>query len=98
MFALFAPFPLLNPLFHLVFPVTGTCLPVFGKKEGEICYRDTDCETGKGEQGEKEAAGAESGGGDGAGGVRFPLRLPLHGGVQWEDGVSAPGPWGWKVW
>merc|ERR1711971_704749 len=26
--------------------VTGSCLPVFGKKEGEICYRDTDCETG----------------------------------------------------
>merc|ERR1711890_202493 len=26
--------------------VTGSCLPVFGKKEGEVCYRDTDCETG----------------------------------------------------
>jgi len=26
--------------------VTGSCLPVFGKKEGEMCYRDTDCETG----------------------------------------------------
>lgn len=26
--------------------VTGTCLPVFGKREGEGCYRDSDCETG----------------------------------------------------
>ena len=26
--------------------VTGTCLPMFGKKEGESCYMDTDCETG----------------------------------------------------
>merc|ERR1712126_669815 len=26
--------------------VTGSCLPVFGKKEGEVCYRDNDCETG----------------------------------------------------
>ena len=26
--------------------VTGSCLPVFGKKAGEACYMDTDCETG----------------------------------------------------
>jgi len=26
--------------------VTGTCLPMFGKKEGEDCYMDSDCETG----------------------------------------------------
>lgn len=26
--------------------VTGFCLPIFGKKEGETCYRDNDCETG----------------------------------------------------
>jgi len=26
--------------------VTGNCLPVFGKKDGESCYMDTDCETG----------------------------------------------------
>jgi len=26
--------------------VTGTCLPVFGKKEGETCYMDNDCESG----------------------------------------------------
>lgn len=26
--------------------VTGTCLPVFGRKEGETCYMDTDCESG----------------------------------------------------
>jgi len=24
----------------------GTCLPVYGKKQGETCYRDTDCESG----------------------------------------------------
>jgi len=24
----------------------GTCLPVFGRKQGESCSRDTDCETG----------------------------------------------------
>merc|ERR1712008_205596 len=24
----------------------GTCLPVYGKKQGEQCYRDTDCESG----------------------------------------------------
>ena len=27
-------------------PVTGSCLPVFGKKSGENCYQDADCETG----------------------------------------------------
>merc|ERR1712083_626598 len=26
--------------------VTGSCLPVFGKKSGENCYQDADCETG----------------------------------------------------
>ena len=26
--------------------VTGSCLPVFGKKAGEACYMDADCETG----------------------------------------------------
>jgi len=26
--------------------VTGSCLPVFGKKAGESCYMDADCETG----------------------------------------------------
>ena len=26
--------------------MTGTCLPVFGRKEGETCYMDTDCESG----------------------------------------------------
>ena len=26
--------------------MTGNCLPVFGKKDGESCYMDTDCETG----------------------------------------------------
>ena len=26
--------------------VTGTCLPMFGKKEGETCYIDSDCESG----------------------------------------------------
>ena len=30
----------------LCFAVTGTCLPVFGKKEGETCYMDNDCESG----------------------------------------------------
>jgi len=25
---------------------TGICLPVYGKKQGENCYRDTDCESG----------------------------------------------------
>ena len=26
--------------------VTGSCLPVFGKKAGKGCYADADCETG----------------------------------------------------
>ena len=26
--------------------VTGNCLPIFGKKAGEKCYKDSDCETG----------------------------------------------------
>ena len=26
--------------------VTGNCLPIFGKKAGEKCYADNDCETG----------------------------------------------------
>ena len=30
----------------LLYAVTGTCLPMFGKKEGEDCYMDSDCETG----------------------------------------------------
>ena len=37
----------INP--HLANPcltVTGSCLPVFGKKSGENCYQDADCETG----------------------------------------------------
>ena len=25
---------------------TGTCLPVWGKKQGEHCYNDADCESG----------------------------------------------------
>jgi len=25
---------------------TGTCMPMWGKKQGEVCYRDNDCETG----------------------------------------------------
>jgi len=29
---------------HLDF--TGTCMPMWGKKQGEVCYRDNDCETG----------------------------------------------------
>ena len=24
----------------------GTCLPIYGKKQGEECYRDHDCEAG----------------------------------------------------
>ena len=28
------------------FLAMGTCLPVYGKKQGEQCYRDTDCESG----------------------------------------------------
>ena len=24
----------------------GTCLPVYGKKQGEHCSRDTDCDSG----------------------------------------------------
>ena len=74
---------LLNPLFPLMFPVTGTCLPVFGKKEGEVCYRDTDCETGKGqhEEGDEEGGsrgrrekgvGKEATGADPGDGSKFP--------------------------
>jgi hypothetical protein len=25
---------------------TGTCLPIWGKKQGEVCYKDNDCESG----------------------------------------------------
>jgi len=25
---------------------TGTCFPMWGKKEGEVCYKDNDCESG----------------------------------------------------
>jgi len=25
---------------------TGTCMPMWGKKQGEVCFRDNDCETG----------------------------------------------------
>lgn len=25
---------------------TGTCLPIWGKKQGEICFKDNDCESG----------------------------------------------------
>ena len=31
---------------RVLIAVTGNCLPVFGKKDGESCYMDTDCETG----------------------------------------------------
>ncbi|XP_040569097.1 prohormone-3-like [Lepeophtheirus salmonis] len=24
----------------------GICLPIWGKKQGEVCYRDNDCESG----------------------------------------------------
>ena len=27
-------------------PGFGTCLPIYGKKQGEECYRDHDCEAG----------------------------------------------------
>lgn len=27
-------------------PVTGTCVYDFGMKQGELCRRDSDCETG----------------------------------------------------
>ena len=33
-------------VFFAFFPAMGTCLPVYGKKQGETCYRDTDCESG----------------------------------------------------
>ena len=33
-------------LMIIIFAVTGNCLPVFGKKAGENCYMDADCETG----------------------------------------------------
>jgi len=28
------------------FVVMGTCLPTFGAKQGEMCERDSDCESG----------------------------------------------------
>ena len=28
------------------FSAMGTCLPVYGKKQGERCSRDTDCDSG----------------------------------------------------
>ena len=34
-----------NSLYNIL-TVTGNCLPVFGKKSGENCYQDADCETG----------------------------------------------------
>lgn len=30
----------------MVFSVVGTCLYDFGMKQGELCRRDNDCETG----------------------------------------------------
>jgi hypothetical protein len=29
-----------------MFLATGTCLPMWGKKQGEVCYKDNDCESG----------------------------------------------------
>ena len=37
---------ILSTLMMIMFAVTGNCLPVFGKKAGETCYMDADCETG----------------------------------------------------
>lgn len=31
---------------YFFFPVLGTCLPTFGAKQGEMCERDGDCESG----------------------------------------------------
>ena len=33
-------------LFSFLLTALGTCLPVYGKKQGEHCSRDTDCESG----------------------------------------------------
>lgn len=35
-------------IFHLFlfFPVTGNCLFAYGRKLGELCRRDADCESG----------------------------------------------------
>jgi len=30
----------------IFFAATGTCLPIWGKKQGEVCYKDNDCESG----------------------------------------------------
>ena len=32
--------------FPLYVLATGTCLPIWGKKQGEHCYNDQDCESG----------------------------------------------------
>ena len=39
---------ILNPFLILpsLYLVTGSCLPMFGAKEGETCYMDSDCESG----------------------------------------------------